>query len=248
MEQKSAGRSLVPAKQQALDYFPGLKDSELPRYLLLCDFQTFELHDLDERESVSFQLAELPARVEKFGFILGIEKRTFRDQDPVNIAASELMGEMHDALQLSGYRGRDLERLLVRLLFCLFADDTGIFEPLGIFTDLIAERTRQDGSDAGRLLNELFEVLNEPDADRQAGLDADLRRFPYINGDLFAERLRPAAFTPIMRQSLLNACDFNWASISPAIFGALFQSVMNPERAAGAGGALHHGAQHPEGD
>ena len=131
VEQKSAGRSLTPAKTQALDYFPGLKDSELPRYILLSDFQTFEIHDLETGESAAFALADLPGNVEKFGFILGIEKRTFRDQDPVNIAASELMGRLHDALLESGYRGRDLERLLVRLLFCLFADDTGIFEPVG---------------------------------------------------------------------------------------------------------------------
>jgi hypothetical protein len=236
VEQKSAGRKLEPAKTQALDYFPGLKDSELLRYLLLSDFQTFELHDLDEGDAVAFMLAELPDHVEKFGFILGIEKRTFRDQDPVNIAASELMGELHDALQTSGYRGRDLERLLVRLLFCLFADVTGIFEPVGIFTDLIRERTGEDGSDVGLWLTQLFEVLNEPESERQANLDEDLRTFPYINGDLFAERLRVPAFTQEMRACLLRACQFNWDAISPAIFGALFQSVMDKQhrRAQGA--------------
>jgi hypothetical protein len=236
VEQKSAGRKLEPAKTQALDYFPGLKDSELPRYLLLSDFQTFELYDLDERDSVAFTLAELPDHVEKFGFILGIEKRTFRDQDPVNIAASELMGELHDALQAAGYRGRDLERLLVRLLFCLFADDTGIFEPIGLFTDLITQRTNEDGSDTGLWLTQLFETLNEPENERQANVDEDLRAFPYVNGALFAERLRVPAFTKAMRSTLLTACNFNWNAISPAIFGALFQSVMDKQhrRAQGA--------------
>ncbi len=227
VEQKSAGRSLTPAKTQALEYFPGLTDSDLPRYLLLSDFQTFELHDLDEGESTTFALADLPAHVEKFGFILGIEKRTFRDQDPVNIAASELMGRLHDALQAAGYGGKDLERLLVRLLFCLFADDTGIFEPKDIFTDLMGQRTREDGSDTGLWLTLLFEVLNEPEAVRQANLDDDLRGFPYVNGDLFADRLRVPAFTQDMRALLLEACHFNWDAISPAIFGALFQSVMD---------------------
>lgn len=226
VEHKSAGRKLAPAKTQALDYFPGIKDSELPRYLLLSDFQTFELHDLEEGESVAFPLAELPDHVEKFGFILGIEKRTFRDQDPVNIAASELMGKLHDALLASGYKGKDLERLLVRLLFCLFADDTGIFEPIGLFTDLIAQRTQDDGSDVGLWLAQLFDVLNEPPHERQATLDEDLNAFPYVNGDLFAERLRVPSFTKEMRARLLEACDFNWDAISPAIFGALFQSVM----------------------
>ncbi len=236
VEQKSAGRKLEPAKTQALDYFPGLKDSELPRYLLLSDFQTFELHDLDEDESAAFTLAELPDHVEKFGFILGIEKRSFRDQDPVNIAASELMGELHDALQGAGYKGHHLERLLVRLLFCLFADDTGIFEPIGIFSDLISQRTSEDGSNVGQWLTQLFEVLNEPENKRQANLDEDLNAFPYVNGDLFAEPLRVPAFTKEMRSVLLRACDFKWDAISPAIFGALFQSVMDREhrRAQGA--------------
>ena len=227
VEQKSAGRRLEPAKTQALEYFPGLRDTELPRYILLSDFQTFELHDLDEGDSTQFALAELPAHVEKFGFILGIEKRTFRDQDPVNIAASELMGRLHDALQAANYRGHDLERLLVRLLFCLFADDTGIFEPKDIFTDLLEQRTHENGSDTGAWLVQLFDVLNEPNHERQAGLDDDLRAFPYVNGELFADRLRAPVFTREMRALLLEACHFNWDAISPAIFGALFQSVMD---------------------
>lgn len=236
VEHKSAGRSLAPAKTQALEYFPGLKDSELPRYILLSDFQTFELHDLDEGDSISFALKDLPRHVEKFGFILGIEKRTFRDQDPVNIAASELMGKLHDALLSSGYKGKDLERLLVRLLFCMFADDTGIFEPVGIFNDLLTQRTSEDGANVGQWLSQLFDVLNEPEEERQGSLDEDLQAFPYINGDLFAERLRVPSFTREMRSRLLEACGFNWDAISPAIFGALFQSIMKKEerRAQGA--------------
>lgn len=226
VEQKSAGRDLARAKEQALSYFPGLKEFELPRYLLLCDFQHFELYDLDEATTVTFALADLPRHVASFGFILGIQKRTFRDQDPANIAASELMGRLHDALKAAGYGGRDLERLLVRLLFCLFADDTGIFEPRGIFQTLLVDRTREDGSDLGLWLTQLFEVLNEPEQQRQTFLDEDLRAFPYVNGDLFVERLRVPAFTADMRKRLLEACAFSWDAISPAIFGALFQSVM----------------------
>src|SRR5665213_2355650 len=124
IEQKSAGRDLVRAKQQALDYFPGLKEHELPRYVLVSDFQTFELYDVEDNTAIPFKLRDLPKHVEAFGFILGVQKRTFHDQDPVNIEASELMGQLHDALKASGYEGHDLERFLVRLLFCLFADDT----------------------------------------------------------------------------------------------------------------------------
>lgn len=229
VEQKSTGKSLARARQQALDYFPGIAERDLPRYVLLCDFQLFELIDLETREEARFALSELPQHVEKFGFMIGFEKRTFKDQDPVNIDAAELMGRLHDALEASGYRGHNLERLLVRLLFCLFADDTGIFEPRDLFADLIRNRTDEDGSDVGQWLQSLFEVLNTPEDRRQVTLDEDLARFPYVNGDLFEERLPIAAFSSSMRNVLLEACDFYWEKISPAIFGSLFQSVMNEE-------------------
>lgn len=229
VEQKSAGRSLTPAKTQALDYFPGLKDEELPRYILLSDFQLFELYDLETGAVDKFSLAELPHHVEAFGFIIGVQKRIFKDQDPVNIIASELMGRLHDALRSAGYDGHDLERLLVRLLFCLFADDTGIFDLPGMFQDFITERTREDGSDLGLWLTRLFAILNTQEAKRQKTLDEDLARFPYVNGELFRETLQFPDFNATMRKILLEACAFNWSAISPAIFGALFQSVMDPK-------------------
>ena len=236
VEQKSAGRDLVRAKQQALDYFPGLKEHELPRYVLVSDFQTFELYDLEDNTAIHFTLPQLPQHVEAFGFILGVQKRTFRDQDPVNIEASEMMGKLHDALKAAGYTGHNLERFLVRLVFCLFADDTGIFEPRDIFFTLITQRTNPDGSDTGLWISQLFEVLNTPVNQRQHNLDEDLAQFPYVNGDLFAERLPFPAFNAPMRSLLIEALDFSWDAISPAIFGSLFQSVMNPHerRAQGA--------------
>ena len=236
VEQKSAGRDLVRAYGQAGDYFDALSERERPRYILVSDFQSFELHDLDEGEQTSFVLAELPDHIEKFGFILGVQRRTFRDQDPVNVKASELMGRLHDALKSSGYSGHDLEVFLVRTVFCLFADDTGIFEPRDIFLDLLETRTQEDGSDLGPCLTRLFQVLNTSVDRRQAKLDEDLARFPYVNGDLFAARLTIPDFDAAMRAALIDACHFNWEAISPAIFGALFQSVMEPaeRRAQGA--------------
>ena len=203
----------------------------------MSDFQNFELYDLDgESPPARFTLSELPQNVERFTFILGVEKRTFRDQDPVNITAAELMGKLHDALKASGYIGHDLERFLVRLVFCLFADATGIFEPRGIFLDLIQQRTNPDGSDTGPWLSHLFEVLNQPLERRQSNLDEDLADFPYVNGDLFRERLPIPAFDSSLHKRLVDVCEFSWAAISPAIFGVLFQSVMNARqrRAAGA--------------
>ena len=199
VEQKSTGRDLSRAYEQAGAYFDGLDERDQPRYILTSDFQTFELHDLGEREMVSFTLADLPAHVEKFGFILGVQRRSFREQDPVNIDVANAMGKLHDALKASGYVGHDLEMFLVRTVFCLFADDTGIFEPRDIFLDLLETRTREDGSDLGGWLARLFQVLNTPVEQRQAILDEDLARFPYVNGDLFRTQLSMADFDAGMR-------------------------------------------------
>jgi hypothetical protein len=237
VEQKSKGRDLKPARKQVLDYFPGLKEHELPRYVLLSDFQSFELYDLDidPDKPTRFRLPELPDHVQAFGFIVGQERRIFRDQDPANIQASEMMGALHDALNTSGYRGHALERLLVRLLFCLFADSTGIFQPLGIFGDFI-QNTREDGADVGAAIGHLFQVLNTPQNERQKAISAELNDFPYINGDLFSENLSLPDFNRDMREKLLNLCGFKWEIISPAIFGSLFQSVMNKEERRKKGG------------
>ncbi|MCY4312490.1 MAG: class I SAM-dependent DNA methyltransferase, partial [Gammaproteobacteria bacterium] len=224
VEQKSAGRDLEKAYGQAGEYFDALPENERPRYILVSDFQTFELHDLSERSKTFFALRELPNHVEKFGFIAGVQRRIFRDQDPVNIEAAELVGRLHDALFECGYRGHDLEVFLVRMVFCLFADDTGIFER-DAFLDFIEARTSQDGSDTGSKLAEVFQVLNAPDGDRLSTRDEDLQRFPYVNGDLFDGLVRIPAFDAGMREKLLDACNFDWSNISPAIFGALFRSV-----------------------
>ena len=228
VEQKSAGRDLGKAYGQAGEYFDALPERDRPRYILVSDFRTFELHDLDERETVSFPLSDLPGNVEAFGFILGVQRRSFRDQDPVNIEAAELVGRLHDALDAAGYRGHDLERFLVRIVFCLFADDTGIFEPRDIFFDFLEARTGEDGADLGPWLAQLFQVLDTREEDRAATLDEDLACFPYVNGRLFEEPLRIPSFDGSMRGKLLDACRFDWSNISPAIFGALFQSVMDP--------------------
>ena len=208
----------------------------MPRYVLVSDFQTFKLIDLHDNTETAFALADLPLQVQKFGFMLGRTKRTFKDQDPVNIKAAELVGHMHDAIEASGYDGHRLEKFLVRTVFCLFADDTGIFEPKDTLWDFLENRTAPDGLDMGLKLGQLFEVLNTPEDQRQTTLDEDLNKFPYVNGGLFEEYLPAPAFDGDMRAALLNACRFDWTPISPAIFGSLFQSVMNAQerRALGA--------------
>lgn len=228
VEQKSAGRDLLAAEQQAFDYVLGLKDRDQPTWVLTCDFQRFRLLNLETRAETVFTLAELPKHVEAFAFVMGVQRRHFGTEAAVNIKAAELMGRLHDALEVSGYRGHALERLLVRLLFCLFADDTGIFAEKDDFLFLIEERTAEDGHDVGRWLNDLFDVLDTPENQRQQTLDPELARFPYINGALFTERLRTAHFDMAMRDDLITAARFDWGKVSPAIFGSLFQSVMAP--------------------
>lgn len=212
VEQKSAGRDLDKAYKQAGEYFDSLKEHERPRYILVSDFQTFELHDLDEREVKKFSLSDLQHHVENFGFIVGVQRRKFRDQDPVNIKAAELLGRLHDSLEKTGYRGHDLEHLLVRIAFCLFADDTGIFSPRDIFFDFIERRTSVDGTDLGSRLVQLFQILDTPVDKRSSILDEELAQFPYINGDLFSRSISIPSFNSDMRTALLDACRFDWST------------------------------------
>lgn len=230
VEHKSAGKDLDRAYKQAIDYFPGLKEHELPKYILVCNFQKFKLYNLEDNTEppVEFELKDLVDNVHHFGFIAGYQKRTFKEHDPVNIKAAELMGKLHDKLKAIGYKGHPLELYLVRLLFCLFADDTTIFEK-DIFFDFLDQRTTEDGSDLAARLSELFYILNAPLDKRLKNIDEQLNRFPYVNGKLFEETLPPASFDSGMREILLNCCALDWGKISPAIFGSMFQSVMNPQ-------------------
>lgn len=226
VEMKSLGKSLIAAEQQALDYIDGVHPTERPRFVLACDFQNWRLVDLEEKRQIEFKLADLHKHMEAFAFIQG-RKVTFETQASVTIKAAELMGKLHDALEGSGYTGHDLEQLLVRLLFCLFADDTGIFQPKDIFLQLIDNDTRPDGTDTGNVLAELFDVLDTPEGQRLAGTSAELDAFPYINGALFRRQLRVPKFDTKMRNLLLEAARHDWSGVSPAIFGSLFQSVMD---------------------
>lgn len=227
VEMKSRGQDLNKAFKQAKEYTQNLPQNELPKLILICDFENFHLYDLETDEIHKFKLKDLVQNVNYFGFLLGYQKRTYKEQDPVNIEAAERMGKLHDSLEDIGYTGHALEVYLVRLLFCLFAEDTSIFNKQQ-FQDYIEHRTSEDGSDLAAKLNELFFVLNTPESNRLKNLDEQLGEFPYVNGKLFEEMLPPAAFNSKMRKALINCCYLDWSKISPAIFGSMFQSVMNP--------------------
>jgi type I restriction-modification system DNA methylase subunit len=228
IEMKSRGKNLDKAYDQAKSYTHGLKQHELPKYILICDFDTFILYDLEEDKQTMFKLQELVNHVQYFGYLIGYQKKVYKEQDPANIKAAELMGKLHDRLEEIGYTGHPLEVYLVRILFCLFAEDTTIFNKQQ-FQDYIEQRTAEDGSDLASRLQELFQVLNTIKENRYTNLDEQLADFPYVNGKLFEENLPTASFDAKMREALLNCCYIDWSKISPAIFGSMFQSVMNPK-------------------
>jgi type I restriction-modification system DNA methylase subunit len=228
IEMKSRGKSLDKAYQQAIDYLHGLKELELPKFILVCDFEIFRLYDLEESSFVEFKLDELVNNVQHFGSLIGYQRKIYQEQDPANIKAAELMGALYDQLKAIGYEGHPLEVYLVRILFCLFADDTTIFER-NQFQEFLEQRTSDDGSDLAARLQELFQVLNTPKENRFKNLDEQLDAFPYVNGNLFGEFLPMASFDSKMRMALLKCCRIDWSKISPAIFGSMFQSVMNPK-------------------
>ncbi len=274
IEMKSRGKNLDKAYEQAKAYTHGLKDFELPKYILVSDFQRFRLYNLEAVETpnlgvstenakfhnakndnncrdvacnvstenathlqtpklsvstnyIEFELSDLLKNIHYFDFLAGYQKVVYKEQDPVNIQAAELMGKLHDRLLEIGYEGHPLEVYLVRILFCLFAEDTEIFTKQS-FQLYVEQRTNEDGSDLAAKLDELFKVLNTPQEKRLKNLDEQLAEFPYVNGKLFEEFLPNASFDKKMRQALLDCCQLDWSKISPAIFGSMFQSVMNP--------------------
>lgn len=229
IEQKSKGEDLDKAYKQALDYCltGGIPDDELPSYICVCDFEKLRLVNFTDRtKTVEFKITDLLNHLQRFNFLLGYEQREYKDEDPVNIKAAELMGKLHDELERNGFKDHPLKLMLVRLMFCFFADDTGIFNK-DDFLFFLKERTKDDGSDLGLWIAQFFQVLNTPTEQRQANLDEDLAKFPYVNGQLFEEAIPFAQFDHNLRDILIQACEFNWALVSPAIFGSLFQSVMN---------------------
>ena len=228
VEHKSRGKDLAKAYTQAMDYFPGLKEAELPKYILISDFETFKLYDLEEDKNYEFTLNELYKNVHLFGFIAGYTKHKVVAEDPINIQAAQMMGKLHDKLKDVGYDGHPLELFLVRLLFLGFAEDTSIFEKRA-FLEFLENKTSEDGSDLGSKLTELFQVLNTPFEKRLKNLDESLATFPYVNGKLFEEFLPIPSFDSKMREILLECCYLDWSKISPAIFGSLFQSIMDKE-------------------
>ena len=226
VEQKSPGRDLEAALDQAEDYFLSLSEEERTRYMIACDFFNFLLVDLASRTTYKFALKDLPRKLGLFGFMSGDEPDAYADEVPVSVKASRLMSKIYMRLKDTGYGNEDAGYLLTRLAYIFFADDTGVFKS-NTLHKYLEHRTAADGHDLGSKLIELFQVLNTPQDRRQSTLDADLAQFPYIDGALFERAIQIPALDSEARKLLLEASSFDWNFISPAIFGSLFQSVLS---------------------
>lgn len=226
IEHKSRGKNLDKAYSQALDYFTNLSANEKPRYIIVSDFERIRLIDLYKGKRTEIYLNDLTDNIQLFNFIYEPETKKHEPQKELDIEASELMGKLYESLENDGYTGYDLELLLVRLLFCVYAEDTGIFNQFQ-FSDYLFEEN--DVAKVGTNLQMLFRILNQPEAERQNSISDDLKSFPYVNGKLFETPIVPPIFDGTMVNNLKNICNFDWSKISPAIFGSLFQSIMNEE-------------------
>ena len=226
VEHKSKGKSLRKAKTQAEDYCLGLQEEEFPRYILTCDFEKFHLFDLEENKEIKFNLCELEQNIYTFSFIIGQSGYNYNDTEEVNRKAIKLVSKIKEGLAQSIRRNNNLETFMARLIFCFFSNDTGIFQVKDHFTYYIQEKTKKDGSDLSMHLEKIFDILNTPENERSRNLDEDLAIFPYVNGKLFKKSIRVPEFNTSLRTIFIKCCLFDWGKISPDIFGALYQSML----------------------
>lgn len=228
IEMKSEGRDLEEAERQALDYLDDLSDSEMPTHVLTSDFRSFRLLSIQSGQIIGWPLAEFKQHAESLSFLAGYRQRniSWEDQEQASIKAARLMASLYEGLASSGYDDHHASVFLVRTVFALYADDSGLWER-DLFLEFLETRTSEDGSDLGAQMSHLFQVLRTPNPSRPTTMTGLLTRFPYVNGGLFDEPVEMPFFTADMRLRMLEACYFNWANISPAVFGSLFQAVKN---------------------
>ena len=232
IEMKSAGADLVEAERQAVDYMESLTEAERPDFIITSDFRRFRLSnlaaDVGEQAVVEFALEELPAHVEDLMFLAGYRRAKFgsTEQEAASVRAAQLMAKLYEHLEATGYDDHQASIFLIRTLFCLYADDSGLWDR-DLFSRYIEERTSVDGSDLGAQLSTLYQALNRPEDKRYGREDDLIMAFPYVNGSVFGEAIDIPYFDRASRELLLQAAYFNWSSISPAIFGSLFQAVKD---------------------
>jgi hypothetical protein len=231
VEHKSKGEDLESAFIQANDYIAALPESERPRRVIVSDFENIWLYDLEGENGKTAEheiiLSDLAARIRLFGFIAGYEVRKYKEEDPVNKKAVKIVVELYRALYDGMYPKEWLSRLMVRFVFLFFADDTCIFSKRDIFYDYLRWIPKESGEDLGAHLGQIFEILNTPEDKRQSALSDDLKEFPYVDGTLFKDPLPLPIFNQEMYREIVRAAEFDWGAVSPAIFGSMFQYVMD---------------------
>jgi hypothetical protein len=226
--------SVVSPFLQAKKYVAGLPLSQHPRWIVTCNFHEFLVYDMEQPngEPVEIYLENLGKEYYRLMFLVDTKNEHLSKEERVSFEAGKIVGKIHEALMKqyaddSPEALRWLNILCVRIVFCLYAEDAGAFQH-DQFHDYLA---RYEAEDLRRALRDLFEVLNTPEEQRSKYLKDDLKAFPYTNGGLFEEEIEIPQFTEELRQVLLQnaSLDFDWSEISPTIFGAVFESTLNPE-------------------
>lgn len=234
-QKQSDGTKLTPY-EQACRYAEGLNYSEKPRWIITSNFKSFHIYDMDRRGSDPevINLKDLPENYEKLLFLIDENKKIIHKEDRISLEAGKIVGELYNLLLVRYDDPNDenslksLNKLCVRLVFCLYADDAGIFPIKKMFHDYLEQ---YDSSELRSKLIELFKILNTPQEDRDKYLPEELLDFPYVNGGLFDGEIEIPRLNYDIKEMLLEhgSKDFNWADISPTIFGAVFESTLNPE-------------------
>ena len=226
IEHKSAGKSLDKAEEQARDYLVSLEPTKRPPVFIVSDFKRVRIVEVFAGTTVEFTLEDLPQNLHRFESLFeGYIASATRVEASADSQAATLMANLFIEIEKAGFEGHEVSVFLVRILFLLFGDDARLWKR-GLFEALV-DSTPTNGSGIGGLLQELFQVVNTPRDKRPLTLHTSLADFPYINGGLFNEPLPVFSFTPEMRRALLHACKYDWSQISPAIFGAMFQTIKD---------------------
>lgn len=217
---------------QAAEYIEDLLPHQRPQYIMLMNFKRIKKYAVEVNKSnkvkinflIEVPIEELDRKLDEFNFFIEFANRLESDEEKANQEAAKRIANVYDAIERKGYDQSEIAILLARILFCLFAEDTGIFDRKQ-FENYIRNHTT--GKTLGDHILALFETLNTPVKNRK-GINKELSKFPYVNGDLFNANLNQVpATTNALRDALLDCCSYDWSDISPVIFGSLFQAVMN---------------------
>jgi type I restriction-modification system DNA methylase subunit len=228
IEHKSAGENLDKAELQARGYWLSLAPGYRPKTIIISDFHNFRIVDIALNKTYEFPLSKLPDNIHRFEAIIsGNRTKISEEEITVDQQAAKLMANLYLELEAHGFEGHETSIFLVRLLFLLFGDDTGMWSK-NLFLNLVMD-TKEDGTDVGSTFDKLFEVLNTAPEKRTSNLPSGIREFPYVNGNIFAEKISIIDFNKKMRKALVEVANYDWTTINPTIFGALFQMIKSKE-------------------